>query len=173
MKVKSMCTLQQGKNIKIYLYSGLLTLVKLKYLGKPQANKSSSTLDFCWTPLTPPPCIFGHIQGTFFPVPYQAGKSSSNSFDFGQAPPPFFLFGKCPNFSWKGSLKGLDLTSPLPPSFIKNFQTQAEKRFFEKFLKSFGFGLDLPLQQKSKIELLVLPCGFPKSCSKSFEALVA
>ena len=78
-----------------YLKPGVLCAIQQTrcipaWLREDPWGKSSSTLDFCWTP----PCIFGHVWGTFFLALFQAGKSSSKSLVLGQAPPSL---EKCPN----------------------------------------------------------------------------
>ena len=60
-----------------------------------EATRDKKQLDFGFllNRLDPPPVSLDMFEELFFPASYQAGKSSSKSLDFGQAPP----------FSWKMS----------------------------------------------------------------------
>ena len=111
-----------------------------KHVTVREATRDKKQLDFGFllNRLDPPPVSLDIFEELFFPASYQAGKSSSKSLDNVKT-----LAEKVPHKVW--------IWLP-PPLFLKNVQTQAEKRFFEKFLESFGFGLDPPPPPSAKIQ---------------------
>ena len=123
--------------------------------GRHKVRKAAQLWIFAEPPWPPPPLDM--FEELFFLSPISSRQKFLKKFGFWSATPP--VLGKCSNFSWKGSLWGLDLTSPAPP-FLKNFQTQAEKGSLKSSLKAFDSCWTL-LQQKSKVGLLFLPCAFP------------
>ena len=98
------CTLQNSHWIHIF-HCSLQPSHCIEYgwlSKKPQGKKSSITLDFCGTALTPTPLLSLDMFEELFFQPHIKQAKVPQKVWILVSPLPFL--GKCPNFSWKGSL---------------------------------------------------------------------